>query len=92
MIVASQATHPGSNPGIRITHTGVGKVAEKKTVKVGDRVELVSMDDTWTDLKPGDKGTVYKTDESQELIWVDWDNGEKLALLEGIDKFKVVKK
>jgi len=67
-------------------------VAEKKTVKVGDRVKLVSMDDTWTDLKPGDKGTVYKTNEGQGLIWVDWDNGEQLALLKGVDKFKITKK
>ena len=63
-----------------------------KSVKVGDRVELVLMDDTWTSLKPGDKGTVYKIDEEQELIWVDWDNGEQLALLDGVDKYKVVKK
>ena len=67
-------------------------MATKKTVKVGDRVELVFMNDTWTELKPGDKGTVLKIDENQELIWVDWDNGEQLALLLGFDKFKIVKK
>lgn len=67
-------------------------MANKKTVKVGDRVELVFMNDTWTELKPGDRGTVLKIDENQELIWVDWDNGEQLALLVGVDKFKIVKK
>jgi len=61
-------------------------------VKVGDRVELVLTDDTLTDLKPGDKGTVFKIDEEQELVWVNWDNGEQLALLIGVDKFKVIKK
>lgn len=66
-------------------------VAEK-AVKIGDRVELVFINDTWTNLKPGDRGTVIKMDEEQELIWVDWDNGELLALLLGIDKFKIVKK
>jgi len=71
---------------------GGKKVAAKRTVKVGDRVELVFINDTWTDLKPGDKGTVYKIDENQELIWIDWDNGEQLALLVGVDKFKLVKK
>ena len=65
---------------------------DKNAIKVGGRVELISMDDTWTNLKPGDKGTVYKIDEEQGLIWVDWDNGEQLALLEGVDKFKLVKK
>jgi len=61
-------------------------------VKVGDRVELIKTDDTWTKLEPGSKGTVTKIDEDQDLIWVKWDNGEKLALLSGIDKFKILKK
>ena len=61
-------------------------------VKVGDRVELIQTDDTMTDLKPGDKGTVFRIEDEQELIWVNWDNGEQLALLVGLDKFKVVKK
>jgi len=71
---------------------GGEKVAVKRAVKVGDKVELIFINDTWTDLKPGDRGTVLKIDENQELIWVDWDNGEQLALLVGIDKFKVIKK
>jgi len=61
-------------------------------VKVGDRVQLVSTDDTWTKLKAGDKGTVFEIDEEQDLIWVKWDNGEKLALLSEVDKFKVLKR
>lgn len=61
-------------------------------VKVGDRVELIKTDDTWTKLKPGSKGTISRIEEEQDLIWVDWDNGEKLALLNGIDKFKIIKK
>ena len=36
-------------------------------------------------MKAGDKGTIYKIDENQELVWVDWDNGEQLALLIGVD-------
>ena len=92
MILASQANCPGSNPGIRMINIGGEKVAVKRAVKVGDKVELIFINDTWTDLKPGDRGTVLKIDENQELIWVDWDNGEQLALLVGIDKFKVIKK
>ena len=61
-------------------------------VKIGDRVELIEMNDTWTNLKPGDKGNIFKIDDNQELIWVNWDNGEQLALLVGVDKFKVIKK
>ena len=60
--------------------------------KVGDRVEITEMNDTWSGLEKGSKGTVSKIEEDQDLIWVDWDNGEKLALLDGIDKFKIVKK
>jgi len=63
----------------------------KKTVKVGDRVKLTEMNDTWSKLEKGSEGTVSKIEEDQDLIWVKWDNGEKLALLDGIDKFKVVK-
>jgi fructose-1,6-bisphosphatase len=47
-----------------------------------------------TRLKPGDRGTVknIESETDDTLIWVKWDNGEELALLDPIDKFKVVKK
>jgi len=61
-------------------------------VKVGDKVELINIDDGMTKLEKGAKGIVEKIEEDQDLIWVKWDNGEKLALILGIDKFKVVKK
>ncbi len=64
----------------------------KIDVKVGDKIELIQTDDTMTNLSPGAKGIVTKIEEDQELIWVKWDNGEKLALLIGIDKFKIIKK
>lgn len=64
----------------------------KIKVKVGDRVELLEMNDTWSNLEKGSKGTVTKIEEDQELIWINWDNGEKLALLIDIDKYKVIKK
>jgi len=61
-------------------------------IKKGDRVEILEMQDTMTSLTKGSKGTVKRIDEDEELIWVDWDNGEELALLIGIDKYKIVKK
>ena len=64
----------------------------EKIVKVGDRVELLEMIDTMTKLQKGSKGIVTKIEEDQDLIWVNWDNGEKLALLADVDKFKVIKK
>lgn len=71
--------------------SGVEILGTKKTVKVGDRVKLTEMNDTWSKLEKDSEGTVSKIEEDQDLIWVKWDNGEKLALLDGIDKFKVVK-
>lgn len=61
-------------------------------IKVGDRVELLDMQDTMTTLKKGDQGIVTEIDDEEELIWVQWDNGEKLALLIEFDKFKIIKK
>ena len=64
----------------------------KKTVKVGDRIELLYTNDEMTKLESGDRGIVTKVEgePGDRLIGVTWDNGERLALLEGIDKFKVV--
>jgi len=67
-------------------------LTDKKDVKVGDRVELLEMLDTMTKLVKGSRGTVKKIEADQELVWVDWDNGEELALLLDVDKFRVIKK
>lgn len=66
----------------------------KNKVNVGNRVELVFINDSMTRLKPGAQGTVKKieSETDETLIWVQWDNGEFLALLDPIDKFKVVQK
>lgn len=55
---------------------------------------MIFINDSMTRLRPGDQGTVTKIeDESDEtLVWVEWDNGEQLALLDPIDKYKVIKK
>ena len=63
-----------------------------ENVKVGDRIKIIEMDDGLTKLEKGSKGTVKNIDVEQDLIWVDWDNGEKIALIKGIDKYKVIKK
>jgi len=64
----------------------------KNQIKIGDRIELTEINDTWTKLDKGSKGTVSKIEETQDLIWVDWDNGEKLALLDGVDTYKIIQK
>ena len=65
----------------------------RQPFKVGDRIQLIHTTDEMTKLEPGDQGIVTKIEgeAGDRLIWIKWDNGEKLALLEEIDKFKVVK-
>ncbi len=64
----------------------------EKQIKIGDRIELIEINDTWTKLDKGSKGTISKIERAQDLIWVDWDNGEKLALLDGVDIYKIIEK
>jgi len=61
-------------------------------IKIGDKIELIETDDSWTNLKKGSKGTIYKIEKDQDLIWVNWESGEKLALIIGVDKFKLIRK
>ncbi|MHA1834128.1 MAG: DUF4314 domain-containing protein [Candidatus Baldrarchaeia archaeon] len=60
-------------------------------VSVGDRVELVYIDDPYTKLKPGDRGTVVSIDDLG-TIHVKWDNGARLGLIPGRDSFKIIQK
>ncbi len=56
---------------------------------VSKRVRLVFTEDKYTNLKPGDCGTVTHVDDSG-TVFVDWDNGSGLGLIPGIDKFELV--
>ena len=51
----------------------------------GARVQLDSMDDPYTKLRPGDKGTVFFVDDAGG-IHINWDNGEGLAAVWGQDR------
>jgi hypothetical protein len=53
----------------------------------GARVELVKMDDAYTKLKAGDKGTVDHVDDAGG-IHINWDNGSSLAAIYGEDIIK----
>ena len=50
----------------------------------GCRVELVSMDDPYARLKPGDQGTVIAVDDIG-TVHIDWDNGSGLGAAYGAD-------
>ncbi len=55
----------------------------------GKRIELISTTDPYTDLKPGDLGTVDFVDDLG-TIHITWDNGSQLGLVPGEDQYKIV--
>ena len=55
----------------------------------GTRVELISMNDPCTKLKPGDQGTVSMVDDIG-TVFVDWDNGSGLGVAYGEDHIRKI--
>ena len=53
------------------------------------RIELISTSDPYTELKPGDLGTVDFVDD-MGTIHITWDNGSQLGLVPGEDQYKIV--
>jgi len=51
------------------------------------RVELVSMNDPYTTLQPGARGSVDHVD-STGTVFVDWDSGSHLGVVYGVDVIK----
>lgn len=57
----------------------------RETYKVGTRVELVKMDDPYTTIPQGTKGTVRSVDDVG-TIHVNWDTGSGLGVVYGEDE------
>jgi hypothetical protein len=57
----------------------------------GARVELVSMSDPYTSLKPGDRGTANFVDDTG-TVFCDWDNGSTLGAVLGADEIRLLGK
>ena len=55
----------------------------------GTRVELVHMDDPYTKIPEGTKGTVLVVDDTG-TIHVKWDNGSSLGIVYGEDSCKKI--
>lgn len=55
----------------------------------GQRVRLLSTPTGWTRLRAGDEGTVRFVD-SAGVVCVDWDNGSKMSLLPGQDRWETL--
>ena len=79
--------------------------ASGKEVAVGDRIRLIHSDDP-SGIPKGEEGTaIYISDISKsdvmclpgtesllgrKKVWVEWNSGGKLALIEGVDKFEII--
>lgn len=63
--------------------------ADTHSVSPGCRVELVSIDDPYTNLKPGERGTVRCVD-SIGTVFADWDCGSGLNIAHGVDHIKIL--
>lgn len=59
----------------------------RKRFPHGTRIELVSMDDPYSKLKPGDQGTVDFVDDVG-TIFCTWDKGSTLGVAYGVDVIK----
>lgn len=59
----------------------------KETYPPGTRLVLLSMDDPYSPIPSGTKGTVVHVDD-QAQIHMKWDNGRTLALVPGEDSFR----
>lgn len=54
----------------------------------GKRVKLIRMEDPYTDLKPGDEGTIRGVDGIGQIM-VNWDNGSPLSLIPDFDEYYI---
>ncbi len=59
----------------------------RKLYPAGCRVELVHMDDPYSTLPPGERGTVVLVDDAG-TVFVDWDCGSSLGVVFGVDKIR----
>lgn len=55
----------------------------------GKRIEIVRLEDPYTDLKPGDKGTCRGVDDMGHIL-MKWDNGSSLNIIPEMDEFDVI--
>jgi len=59
----------------------------KNNYPVGTRLELISMNDPYSPVEPGTRGTVAYVDDIGS-IGMKWDNGRSLSLIPGEDSFR----
>jgi uncharacterized protein YodC (DUF2158 family) len=65
--------------------------AQRAGYTKGARVELVSISDSYTSLKSGDRGTVSFVDDTG-TVFCRWDNGSSLGAVLGADEIRLLSK
>ena len=65
--------------------------ARRARYKKGVCVELISMTDPYTKLKPGDMGTVDFVDDAG-TVFINWDSGSHLGAVFGEDEIRILSK
>jgi hypothetical protein len=78
----------------------IDKKKQQHRPSLQDRIKLIYIDDEYSGLTQGICGTVsgiYAANEicksvnrSELIIWVKWDNGIDLGLIEGIDRYEII--
>jgi hypothetical protein len=61
----------------------------KDSELTGKRVALIRMEDPYTTLRPGAKGTVKGEDDMGHIL-VNWDSGSSLSLIPEIDEYEIL--
>ena len=64
-------------------------LAFRKQYDAGTITELIDMQDEWSNLRPGDIGTVQYVDDAGQMQ-MRRRRGSRLALIPGVDFFKIV--
>lgn len=64
-------------------------LALRKQYDAGTIIELIDMQDEWSNLRPGDIGTVQYVDDAGQ-IQMCWRRGSRLALIPGVDSFRII--
>lgn len=63
----------------------------KEQYPKGTRIEIISMNDPYSSIESGTKGTIERVDDIGALH-MKWDNGRTLGVVPGEDSFKVISK
>lgn len=65
------------------------EIVKESFYLLGKRIQLIHTNDQYTNLQFGDLGTVNFIDDTG-TVFVSWDNGSRLGLIPGVDRWKII--